>query len=105
MQMIKRARVMLTIVVLSSAYSVSVASTGDAAFLDANSLIAGWKAHYGGIDRMHFRLSERVIDGGERAESPLLQLTNLIKFHIADMTVDKNAKRFHLQYSRRRGVS
>jgi len=62
MQMMERARVIPIAVALCVASSMSVASVDEAAFLDAQSLIAGWKARYGGIRRMHFRLSDRVID-------------------------------------------
>lgn len=99
MQMIARARMILAVVALGGASSMSIASADEAAFLDAQALIAGWKAHYGGIDRMHFRLSERVIDDGRSQGSPL-KLEGLIRFHIGDLTVDKDTKRFHLRYSR-----
>jgi hypothetical protein len=102
MQMIERARVILAIVALCGASSMSIALAEEAAFLDAQALIAGWRAHYGGIDRMHFRLSERVIDDGQSKGSPL-KLEDLVRFHTAEMTVDKATKRFHLRYSRKEG--
>jgi len=102
MKMINRGKFILVITVLSSVYFGSIVSANEAAFLDAESLIEGWKAQYGGIERMHFKLSEKVIDGGESKEGPLKR-GDLIKFKMGEMTVDKDTKRFHLKYSRKEG--
>ena len=101
MQMMERARVIPIAVALCVASSMSVASVDEAAFLDAQSLIAGWKARYGGIRRMHFRLSDRVIDVNDNKGS--VGLENLVRFQVADLTIDRDTKRFHLRYSRNEG--
>ena len=100
--MINRVRFILIITVLSNIYYGSISLAYDAAFLDAESLINGWKAQYGEINRMQFKLSEKVVDSDESQEDSK-ELEGLIKFRIGELIVDKETKRFHLKYSREEG--
>ncbi|MCP4609451.1 MAG: hypothetical protein GY845_12125 [Planctomycetes bacterium] len=102
MKMINREKFILVITVLSIVYFGTVAFSNEAAFMDAGSIIEGWKAQYGGIDRMHFRFSEKVIDIVENKEGPPKR-GDLVMFRTAEVIIDKDTKRFHIKKSRKEG--